>query len=259
MTFDISIDLQNNRISHALAAASLIPVRVGYDNRKFSFFLNRKIKEAKGFLDPISHQNQLLRILGVQIEDRSLEIWPSDSDEDWAARLLENHWVDKKHLLIGVNIGASIKWSTKKWPSDYFAALCDMLAAKLHSRVILTGGKEDLEITGKIMSLCRSKPIVAVGKTTVLQMASLVKRCRLFITSDSAPMHIAAACRTPFIALFGPTDPKRHLPPCDTKCVIITKKLICSPCYKSRCIRGYRCMKAITVEEVFEAVKGLLG
>jgi len=69
-------------------------------------------------------------------------------------------------------------------------------------------------------------------------------------------MHIAAAMKVPFVALFGPTDPQRHLPPAKDF-IVIRKSLKCSPCYQRNC-RRISCMEGITVEEVYEAIKQLL-
>jgi len=255
--FDISIDLQNNRRSHFLAAISSIPVRLGYDNKKFSFFLNRKGREPKEKLDPISHQAKLLSLLRIPLEEKKLELWPSQADQEWADKFLTDAWVNKGQLLIGINPGASVRWITKRWPIENFAKLCDMLASQLRARILITGANEDVELAKKLSSLCKSRPILATGKSTILKLASLVKRCNVFITSDSAPMHIAIAGGVKFVALFGPTDPRRHLSS-DQDCVVIKKELTCSPCYNSRCIIGYKCMRDITVEEVFEGVKRLL-
>ena len=89
-----------------------------------------------------------------------------------------------------------------------------------------------------------------------MQLACLIKRCRVYITSDSAPVHIASAVKTPLVALFGATDPRRHTI-LSSRQIIIKKDIACSPCYKRRC-RKHSCMEEITVEEVFEAVKVLL-
>jgi ADP-heptose:LPS heptosyltransferase len=66
-------------------------------------------------------------------------------------------------------------------------------------------------------------------------------------------MHVAAAVGTPFVALFGPTDPRRHLPPAGEH-KVLRHKIRCSPCYKPACIRRARCMSMIKPEEVFSAL-----
>jgi len=92
-----------------------------------------------------------------------------------------------------------------------------------------------------------------------LQLASLIKGCKVFLTPDSAPLHIAAAMQVPIVAFFGPTDSRRHIPPAK-KIVILEKKLACAPCYRSRCrILTHACMKDIQPEEVVHEVEHLMG
>ena len=90
-----------------------------------------------------------------------------------------------------------------------------------------------------------------------MELANIIKKCKVFITPDSAPMHVASAMGTPFIALFGPTDPLRHLAPSKDH-MVIKKNLKCIPCYSANCLKGFKCMKNITVDEVFEATRILV-
>ncbi len=101
-----------------------------------------------------------------------------------------------------------------------------------------------------------TKIINACGKTSVNQLASLIKCCSLYISADSSPLHIAVAEGVPVIAFFGPTDPARHMPPGKNQ-IILKRELECSPCYKPKC-RHRKCMNLITVEEVLEAIDKLL-
>ena len=97
----------------------------------------------------------------------------------------------------------------------------------------------------------------AIGKSTLGQLIALIEKSSLLVTSDSAPMHIAASMGTPFIALFGPTDPRKHLPPAKIY-KVLKKEMKCSPCYKTTCNRKYACMKAIKPDEVLQAIYELL-
>ena len=92
--------------------------------------------------------------------------------------------------------------------------------------------------------------------TSVNQLACLIKRCTVYISPDSASLHIAASQGVPFIALFGPTDCRRHLPPAKDF-IVINKDLTCSPCYKPKC-KTKKCMELITPEEVLGAVDRLI-
>lgn len=256
--FNIVVDLQNNRKSHLLAFLCMASLRYGYDNGKWSFLLNKRVKDIKTPVDPIEHQFRTLRLLGIEKADEKLELWPSKEDEEWADNFLRENWLSRGYPLVGINIGASDRWQSKRWDAVYIAQLCDELAKRHNVRTLLTGVNRDLEETRKIIRKSNCKPIVAVGKTDILELASLIRRCRLYITTDSAPLHVAASVDVPLVALFGPTDPKRHIPHVKNY-KVLKSKLSCSPCYRPYCGKNNRCMKRIKVDEVMSAVEEFLG
>jgi len=252
--FDMVIDLQNNKTSHILSFLSFAPHRYGYKNGKWSFLLNHTVNDSKLPMDPIAHQFRTLRKLGINTDDKRLELWPSKSDEEWADKFLEENWLDvASHILVGINPGGSTRWLTKRWGLDNFTKFCDELARKFSARIVLLGSKQDLSEAKAIRSAAKSKPVLSTGKTDLMKLTALIKKCSLIITSDSAPMHIAASMGVRFIALFGPTDPNRHIAPYD-KATIIKKNIDCSPCYKPTCWKDLKCMRSISVNEVVEAV-----
>ncbi len=160
--------------------------------------------------------------------------------------------------IVGINIAASAKWQTKNWPIEYMARFCDILTAK-GVRIFITGTEKDKPLAQYFLSITKSKPANFVGKTNLLQLAALIKKCRVFVTPDSAPMHVAAAMQTPIVAFFGPTDSQRHIPPAK-KIVVLEKKLECAPCYRSHCrILTHACMKDIRPEEMACEVEQLMG
>jgi len=250
--FDIVVDLQNNTKSHLLGFLSMAPKRYGYRNKKLGILLNYGIRDVGKELDPINHQQRILNMLGIDILDRNLTLWPKKEDLEYVENLLKGEWLAEDQVLIGMNITASSKWQTKRWPIKNFAKLADELTKRYNARIVITGSDEDKEEAEKLNRLTKAKPIIASGKTTFMQLVALIARSEVFITGDSAPMHIAAAMKTPFVALFGPTSPKRHFPPAQ-KCTVIYKKLKCSPCYKPKC-NTRTCMKKISEDEVLSAV-----
>ena len=256
LDFDIVIDLQNSRKSHILSYLSACNRRYGYDNGKFGFLLNKRIKEIKKPLSPIEHQARSLRLLDIESVKEDLELWPKQADEIWAEDFLNNHRREKANPLIGINLGASSSWPTKKWEIAKVAALLDKMQ-EAGMQILVTGEAKDRKPMQVLRKLCKSSFINAVGETQLLQLACLIKRCHVYISSDSAPLHIAYAMKTPVVALFGPTDPRRHTL-LGARQVVIKKKIDCSPCYRRDC-RKHSCMKEITKEAVFGAVKILLG
>ena len=254
--FDLIIDLQNSRSSHILAYLSACIQRYGYDNKKFSFLLNHSICDQKPPIDPVTHQFKVLKMLGIDLLNNALELWPSSEDAKAVDELLNAQWLSQAQKVVGINISASKRWSTKVWPMEYLICLCEELGLK-DIRVIITGTREDQALANVLVSsLKNTKVINACGKTNINELAVLIKKCQVFISADSSPLHIASAVGTPFIALFGPTDARRHLPP-GKNYIIMNKELHCSPCYKTKC-RSKKCMVQITPAEVFAAVMKLL-
>ncbi len=255
--FDLVIDLQNNRQSRILGFLSLAPNRYGYANKKFSFLLNHSIPDKKERIDPITHQFRILNLLGIGLEDKRLQLWPRQEDCKFIEEFFNSQWLASNQKIVGLNLNASSRWMSKSWPIGQMVKFCEELSQG-SIRIILTGTAEDITQADALIKAAKTAKLInACAKTTINQLACLIKKCDCFVSADSAPLHIAAAMGTPFVALFGPTDPARHLAPVE-KYVLIKKELECSPCYKPKC-RHKKCMDLITAEEVCKAVEKLLG
>jgi ADP-heptose:LPS heptosyltransferase len=152
-------------------------------------------------------------------------------------------------------MSASQRWNSKIWPLHHMVKLCEEICRQ-DTRIVITGTDDDLAYAETLIkNLKNAKVINACGKTTVNQLACLIKTCSVYISSDSAPLHIAASQGVPFIALFGPTDPLRHTPSAKN-CLVIKKDLPCSPCYKSKC-KSKKCMELIKPQDVLGAIEKL--
>lgn len=260
MRFDKVVDLQNNKVSHLLSFLALPKESYGYDNGKLSFLLSHKVKDDKAPLPPVEHQFRILRQMGIAYDAHvRLELWPSERDAAYAQSLLDGEWLGTTKDIVGVNIAASVRWPTKNWPAEHMAKLCDLLGQK-NIRVILTGQDKDKHLARRIMQKAKAKPADMTGKTNIMQLAALIGRCKAYVSPDSAPLHVAASMGVPVLAFFGPTDPRRHMPPSD-KSAILRKDLKCSPCYNGTVckIKTHECMRGISPEEVAKKVKGLLS
>ena len=206
---------------------------------------------------PVEHQMCVLGLLGITSMEKRLELWTDDASEAWTKGFLNKNWIKKGQKLVAFSLSASRKWKTKNWPLPAMVELAEMLAREKGIRVVLLGTDDDAEDASRFMRKTDAKPVNATGKTNIPQLVSLIKRCDGLLTGDSAPMHIAAATGTPFVALFGPTDPDRHLPPAEKR-VVLRKQMKCAPCYKPTCMRQIKCMKGIKPGEVFNALMEIM-
>lgn len=251
--FDKIIDFQNNKLSHLLTWFSYPKESYGYKNRKWGGLLTNSILDQKRDLPPVEHQFEVLKLLDIPLADQHLQLWPSANEKQSVKLLLEEEWLSNAKKIVGINMAASEKWSSKNWAIENLAKLCDMLSSH-NIRVVLTGMETDKPEALALCALCKSKPANLVGKTDVMQLAVLIGRCQVYVTPDSAPLHVAAAMGTEVVAFFGPTSSKRHVPP-TKKITIFEKSLPCAPCYSGRCLIGtHDCMNQIDVTEVFDAI-----
>ena len=145
-------------------------------------------------------------------------------------------------------------WETKLWEEEKFAELCDRIRLEMGIPVILTGGEAGpLE---RIRARMKTRAVNLGGRTTLRELACLYEQAALVVTTDSGPMHLAAAVGTPLVALFGPTDPRRT-GPYGPGHRVIRRELTCMPCFRKRC-ETKQCMREIEVREVFTAVQEIL-
>lgn len=258
--FDMVIDFQNNTRTHLLSFLCMPRSSYGYKNKKFGFLVGNGIPDDDPLMPPVQHQFNILKEIGIKYDDKvRLDLRIRPDDRRYARDLLQGEWIDeKRHKIVGINISASERWVSKNYPLKAMAELCDMLAAD-NIRVVITGMEKDRPAVKTLLSLTKSKPAAMAGKTSLLQLAALIGYCHVYVTSDSAPLHMAAAMKVPVVTIFGPTDPKRHVPPTD-KIRVIRKDLPCSPCYKPKCKSGaHLCMKDITAYDVYLEIKKLLA
>lgn len=156
-------------------------------------------------------------------------------------------------------LNPNARWETKRWLPERFAALADRLIVELKAEVVFVGSAADKESVERIVSSMERKARNLAGRTSLLQLAALLKRADLMVTCDSGPMHLAAAMGTRVLALFGPTDPVRT-GPYGPGHRVLRHELDCVPCLKRSCPPGSKaCMEGIKVDAVFEAAVSLLA
>lgn len=221
-----------------------------------------------------------LKLLNINIEriNTNLVLNLTESDKRFASEFLKANNVEDGDLLIAIHPGGGKFTATYRcWPEERFAKVADNLAERHNAKILLIGGKDDKLTEEKIISMMKHKPIGTVGRASIKQTAALIQKARLLICNNSAPMHIAAALGIPTVSIFGSADPRIHRP-WGKNHIILQKELECSPCYypffrdtleetklknrwlgkRFKCVTNdYRCLSAITVEDVLRAVDAI--
>lgn len=199
------------------------------------------------------HHLYRLQSLGITNLIEPAYIHVPEEDARYAERLLSGLAVGERVIVI--NPGA--KSHLKRWVTDGFAKVADRLAHECGADIIFIGQDEDVPVVSDIISKMKHRAHNIVSKTNIRQLAHILKRSKLIITNDSAPLHLGCAVGAKVLAIFGPTDPHKYGPTGEFD-TVIARKLSCSPCEKAECAYSYECMKIITPDEVFEAAKIML-
>src|SRR3989338_5560453 len=255
-SFDFSVDLQSNWRTQLLSFLARIPKRYGFKRGKLSFLLTHPVFFSDPNLGPVQHQFQLLKKTGVIQLEESLELWSDPEADRYLDQKMSDAGMNSSKLLIGFVIGASSRWPTKKWPAENFVELAKQLMIKYDCNIVLVGTQEDHVMARSFEEVPRNRILDMTGETNLTQLMSLMKCLDVIVTGDTAPLHMASAFGAKVVALFGPTEPKRHAPPGRNR-IILVKRIPCQPCYRGTCRNPVKleCLKGITVREVFEAVE----
>lgn len=252
--FDLSIDLQNSKWTHLLAFLAGVPERFGFKRGFFGFTLNRPEHYARIPETPVKNQFRILSKVGVRKLDETLELWSDPAAEEKVKQLMPETFFEPEKRRIGFVMGSSPAWQTKRWPSSYFKDLAGRLSRELECKIVLIGSAED----GKGVDWAESSDEIfnLMGETSLRDLVPLMKTLDVVVTGDTAPLHVAAAVKSRVVALFGPTDSKRHMPAANNA-TVLTRNLPCQPCYSGTCkIEDTQaCLRKISVDEVFHAVR----
>jgi len=269
--FDTAVSLRWN--NDACQAAALImmsscgaPRRLAYldslaDPKRSSLkCVDRLITEGPVRGAPkheIEYQLDLLRFLGGRPVDAKPEVWTGPEDERFSARALDRRGVPDHARLIAFAPGAA--WAYRRWPADRFIELGRWLQENYRIYILLLAGKAERPLARLIESgLDRERTINLAGKTTFREMASVLKRCELFLGNDSGPMHVAVASGVTAVGLFGPGEYERFRP-WGTNHEVIRLGLTCNPCSEDCKFGEALCIKGVTVDQVQRVLAKKLG
>jgi heptosyltransferase-2 len=205
---------------------------------------------------------RLLEPLGIAAEPvEELErVHVPDEDYRPVEAWLEGHGIGSDDVLVGMHPGSGPRAPAKRWGAARYAEIITRLRSEYRARVIITGDAGEKDLAASIVDLAGGEGVYdASGEFSIRQTAALLKKCRLFISNDTGPMHIAAAVGTPTIGIFGPETPVRYAPVGRANTAVYSR-IHCSPCVHiyagvvNDCSEGH-CMKQISVDQVWDAVQ----
>lgn len=260
--FDLAIVLHTKKRTNLITFLADIPRRIGYHNEKFGFLLTDKINDtrAQGVRHEIDYCLDVLRKLGLEVKDRTPVLNVKSEQSQEAQAILREAGIGEKDRIAAIHPGASCV--SKRWLKERFVVLANRLVEDYGLKIVLVAyGIEDAAIADDIARNCRYGIVNLAGKTSLSQLAGVLKRCAIFISNDSGPVHIASAVGTPVVSIFGRNQaglsPVRW-GPVGKLDRYVHKEVGCSVCLAHKCAIGFDCLKAVTVEDVLKAVDDIL-
>jgi len=257
--------LPNSLKSALIPWMANIPFRIGYRGELRFGLINIALNNPSKINRPpmVEHYLALSQLLSDEETLAAKTLTPklnvSSSAKQSIDKKLSDANIDSKSVFVfcpGAEYGP-----TKRWPASHFAELATHLAQQLpNANIILLGSKSDHELAEAILQ--QSQDSVKIhnwcGSTSLDEAIALIGVAKAVVSNDSGLMHIAAALKTPQVAIFGSSDPA-HTPPLSENAKVIWLNLPCSPCHKKECPLGHlKCLKDILPQQVFATLNTLL-
>jgi heptosyltransferase II len=262
--FDYGILFTNSFHSAFLFRLAGIKKLIGYVKDLRGWLLYKKIKFPRDNRHHIYFYLGLAEVfIGANVHpDYSRQLIITDHEEKQVSAALRTLGVDLSNILVGISPSAAYG-SAKEWLPERFRELIPRLRQEKspgNVEILLFGSAKEREKISKIADGREGIPIHNLaGQLSLRQTIVAISFCRLFLSNDSGLMHIASGFNLPLIALFGPTRPHKT-GPLNKNSRVLYHPVACAPCLYRDCPLNqgnHACMKAITVDEVVDAIRQL--
>jgi len=253
--FDIAIDLFGNPRSALLTYLSGAPYRIGGDFRGRKIFYTHRIKDDGIPKSAVKFHLQYLKALEISYKVYDPAIFVSPEEKTWAKQYLENRGFNLQQKIVAIHPGAA--WPAKRWFPERFAALANKLVSGTGAQMFFIVNPDKEAIVQSVIDRCNfSVPVPEV--LTLRHLAAVISLCDVLVSNDCGVMHMAPAVGTRVVGIFGPGEPEIWFPYSQEKGHrLVYHEIECSRCHQDFCHR-MDCMKAVTVEDVYQAVLDVL-
>jgi lipopolysaccharide heptosyltransferase II len=255
--YDVVLDLQRHLRSGICSRLSRARRRIGFhptNAKEFNhLFNNEYIESCPSRFSKLRHYLKFAEHLHLPVPDRldfGLEALGTRHALPATVAAIPGPFV-------AVVMGSS--WPSKDWPAGRYAELLSLLLRRTNGHAVLLGDESQQAIAASVGAAAGNPRVVnLVGRTSLLDLTAILQAARAAVGPDTGPGHVAAAVMTPYVGLFGPTDPKRVVPyGCDR--LAVRSQVDCPPCLERECTREEGgCMAAISAEMVWEKLAPLL-
>ncbi len=253
--FDVCVDLQGLIRSAGVCVLSGARRRIGFaDGAEASpLFYHEKYQPESPDLNAQQRNLDILRTLGVHSTDTAMHMPVGDVDRAFADGFFRERGIDGERV---VSFCPATTWVNKHWTPEGWARVSDLLAEKHGIRSLILGSKADVKLADEIAGIAHAKPVVSAGCTTLKQAGAIMERSIAVVGVDTGLLHMSVALDRPTVGLFGASAWRCFLK--KPNFLWVAKEFPCSPCQRHPTCKDVDCMRAITAEEVENAVMQVL-
>jgi len=254
-SFDVAILFPNSVRAALESWLARIPRRVGYRGHSRRWLLNQIVPVPRKPGPPEHHSRRFLRIARECGAD-TIESHRSQAGVQYPTPNVQMA-INRQPIKIGLCPGAEYG-PAKRWLPKRFAEAAEKISSQSSVQWILFGTTRDATVGAEIAAALGDHCVNRVGQTTLEQLIDELRECCLLLTNDTGTMHLAALLGVPVVAIFGSTEPRLTGPLGDGH-IVLRHHVECSPCFLRECPIDFRCMKAVSVQEVANAVLSILS
>lgn len=253
--YDLVVILHSNDPEAVpLAWATQAPYIIGPGTSRFAEFLSQKIICTDENRHAVERRLDPVRAIGAETDNKKMDLFLTSDWEEKADRIVATKWKGGIRPLVGFHPTGSgaYKW----WPAEYFAALARELISRYQARLIIFSSPKEAPISRLIAQSLGENVLLAHGQYDLLEVAALMKKCRLMVANDSGLLHMALALEIPTLALIGADSPLRIGPyrVADSVCFYKKEEVCQEPRCLNQACQDNRCLKAISSEEVLAVI-----
>jgi heptosyltransferase-1 len=254
--YDVALDLQGLFKSAVIVYLSQAKKTLGFCNmRELSYFMSPPVCGSHKEGHIVERYLDVARAMGCAVNKVQFPLQITADEATKAGNIASQAGLSPGKTYVVLAPGAN--WVNKRWPTAYFAEICNKLS---HRQVVpvLIGAANDRALADAITAQTAVPPVDLIGRTSLMELATIIQRCQAFVGGDTGPLHLAAALGRSVVGLYGPTDTNRN-GPYGQYHFTHTISADCAGCWKRQCPRNIDCLAQISIDEVWNSLDGLLS
>lgn len=237
-----------------------IPLRAAASIDGPGSLLTTRHKHPEHMMHEVERGLDLVGVLGMTTEEQDLVLKVPDEDLATISEFLAGREIAHRPLIV-VHPGCSMAARTYPW--EMYAQVIELLVEQLNAFVVITGNEDERYLVSRVLGNVgepyRHATLAMAGVLPFPQLCALLKTAELTITNNTGPMHIAAAVKTPVVALFALTNPPEQWGPWHVPHRQMYHDVPCKICYNRICPYQHDCLRLVSPQMVVSAAADLLA